>query len=53
MLDEIYAELPNIKLILIAPYVVEGNCTCNTDDMPDRLNRFAVDVAEKAKAAIK
>lgn len=50
MLDEILEALPNIKLILIAPYVVEGNCTCNTDEMPDRLGRFRVDVAEKAEA---
>lgn len=50
MLDEILAALPNIKLILIAPYVVEGNCTCNTAEMPDRLEQFKIDVAEKAEA---
>ncbi|MBO5358465.1 MAG: SGNH/GDSL hydrolase family protein [Clostridia bacterium] len=50
MLDEILEELPNIKLILIAPYVVEGRCTCNTEEMPDRLQQFEVDVAEKAAA---
>lgn len=50
MLDEIFAILPNIKLILIAPFVVEGRCTCNTDEMPDRLKHFEVEVAEKANA---
>ena len=50
MLDEILEVLPNIKLFLIAPFVVEGNCTCNTEEMPDRFNKFQIDVAEKAEA---
>ena len=50
MLTEIYAACPNIKLILIAPFVLEGKETCNTDECPDRLNRFIVDVSEKASA---
>jgi lysophospholipase L1-like esterase len=50
MLDEILETLPNIKLLLIAPFVVEGRCTCNTEEMPDRLKQFQIDVAEKAEA---
>lgn len=50
MLSDIYEALPDIKLILIAPYVVEGRCTCATEEMPDRFERFKVDVAEKAEA---
>lgn len=50
MLDEILEELPNIKLLLIAPFVVEGRCTCNTEEMPDRLKQFQIDVAEKVEA---
>ena len=48
MLDEILEALPNIKLMLIAPFVLEGYNTCNTEEIPDRLERFRVDVAEKA-----
>lgn len=48
MLDEIYAACPDIKLILIAPFVLEGRDTQNTEEIPDRLERFLTDVAEKA-----
>lgn len=50
MICEIYASCPDIKLILIAPFVLEGKETCNTEDCPDRLNRFITDVGEKAQA---
>lgn len=50
MLSEIYAACPDIKLILIAPFVLEGSATCNTEEIPDRLERFITDVAEKAAA---
>ena len=53
MLDEIYAACPDIKLIIIAPYVLEGPATCNTEENPDRLTRFRTDVAEKAAVARK
>ncbi len=49
MLDEIYAACPDIKLILIAPFVLEGKDTCNTDEIPDKLQRFITDVSEKAQ----
>ena len=48
LLDEIYEALPNIKLIIIAPFVLEGTATCNTEEKPNRLELFNVDVAEKA-----
>ena len=50
MLEEIFLALPDIKLILIAPFVLEGTATCNTEEIPDRLQRFKTDVAEKAAA---
>jgi lysophospholipase L1-like esterase len=53
MLDEILEALPNIKLMLIAPFVLEGYNTCNTEEIPDRLEQFRVDVAEKAAVAKK
>ena len=48
MLDEVLTACPGIKLMLIAPYVLEGWATCNQEEMPDRLARFATDVAAKA-----
>lgn len=50
LIDEIKEALPNIKLMIIAPFVLEGPDTCNTDEFPDRLDRFKTDVAEKAAA---
>lgn len=50
LLDEVLAACPKVKLILIAPFVLEGSATCNTEEIPDRLERFIVDVAEKSKA---
>jgi len=51
LIDEIKAACPETKLIIIAPYVLEGSATCNTEEMPDRMERFSKDVAEKAAVA--
>ncbi len=48
LIDEIKAACPELKLIIIAPFVVEGSATCNTEETPDRLERFKKDVGEKA-----
>ena len=53
MIDEILAACPGIKLMIIAPYVLEGMATCNTEEIPDRLARFQKDVAEKAAVSKK
>lgn len=53
LIDEIKAALPDIKLMIIAPYVLEGSATCDTDEIPDRLARFRADVAEKAAVSKK
>lgn len=50
MLSEIYAALPNIRLILIAPFVLLGTATVSTPDMSDRFERFCTDVDEKSQA---
>lgn len=51
LLEEIYAACPDIKLMIIAPFVLEGSATCDTEEKPDRLNQFRVDVAEKNAVA--
>ncbi|MBQ6706428.1 MAG: SGNH/GDSL hydrolase family protein [Clostridia bacterium] len=48
LIDEVQAACPGIKLIIIAPYVLEGPATCNTEDVPDKWERFQKDIAEKA-----
>lgn len=47
LIDEVMLACPETKLILIAPYVLEGSATCNIEEIPDRLERFRKDVAEK------
>ena len=53
LIDEIQAACPQIKLMIIAPYVLEGSATCNTEEIPDKFRRFQTDVAEKAAVAKK
>ena len=53
LIDEIQAACPQTKLMIIAPYVLEGAATCNIEEIPDRLARFQKDVAEKAAVAKK
>lgn len=51
LIDEIKAACPDTKIMIIAPYVLEGTATCDTEESPDRLERFRKDVAEKAVVA--
>ena len=51
LIDEIQAACPETKLMIIAPYVLEGPSTCNIEEKPQRLDYFRKDVAEKAAAA--
>lgn len=51
MIDEIKEALPNIKLMILAPYVLEGEGTCNTEETPDKYEQFRKGVAEKNAAA--
>lgn len=48
MLREILDACPGIKLMLLAPFVVPGTATCNTEEEPDRWLRFSSEIAEKA-----
>ena len=48
MIDEVQAACPGIKLMLIAPFVLEHWATQATDEQPDRWERFKTDVAAKA-----
>ena len=52
-IDEIKTACPNIKLIIIAHYVLDCPATCNTEEMPNRFEAFYKDVCEKAAVAKK
>ena len=52
LIDEVLKACPQIKLMIIAPYVLKGTGTCHPEQ-PDYFERFQKDVAEKAAVAKK
>ncbi len=48
LLEELQEALPDMKLMLLSPYVLEGEATCATEEKPWRWETFKADVAEKA-----
>lgn len=51
MLDEIYGALPDIKIMILEPFVLEGSATCNTEEVPDKWNIFNTEVRKRAQKA--
>lgn len=51
MIDEIKEACHEIKLIIITPFFLESKNTCNTEQCPDRLEKFKADVPTKVAAA--
>lgn len=51
LIEEVLAACPNVKLMIFAPFIVEGCSTSNTEEEPNRFERFKVDIAEKIAAA--
>lgn len=51
LIEEIKEACPDTKLIIIAPYVVEGSATKNTEETPGRWEFFRQDVAQKAEVS--
>lgn len=49
LLDEIYEELPDIKILLFTPYVIEGTATVDPEN-PAKWETFRDGCAEKAEA---
>ncbi len=50
IIEEIQEACPQTKFMLLAPFVLRGSATDNTESQPDRWERFSTDVAEKAAA---
>lgn len=48
LLDEVQEALPETKLFLVAPFVLHGTATENTEEKPHRWERFQAEVPEKA-----
>ena len=53
LLEEILQALPDLKLLLIAPYVVKGSSTDNTADDPTRFQVFREEVDKRIAAVEK
>lgn len=51
LISEVKAALPDIKIMLLGAFVLEGRATCNTEEIPDRLERFKEGAALNAVAA--
>ena len=50
-IDEVKAELPDIKIMILEPFVLKGSATENREDQPDRWEKFSTEVSDMAKAA--
>lgn len=51
MIEEIQAALPDIKIMILEPFVLPGSATINTEDQPNRLDTFRSEVELRAAAA--
>lgn len=49
LIDEIKEALPNMKLMLIEPFVLKGSATTSSEEYSDLYSRFRRDVEDKAK----
>ena len=53
LLEEVLQALPNLKIFLIAPYVIKGSATDNTPDLPTRFQIFREEVDKRIAAVEK
>ena len=51
LIEEIKAELPDIKIMILEPFCLMGTATQNTEEMPDRWNSFNTQVRKTALRA--
>ena len=49
VLSELREALPDMKIMIMEPFVIEGTATVNTKEMPDRYERFEKGVSEAAE----
>lgn len=51
LLDELFEACPDLKLIIMSPYLLNGGATCNTEQKPNRFELLKADVGEKAEVS--
>ncbi len=51
LIEEVKEALPDIKIMILEPFVLKGSATIATEEIPDKWERFDKDVREKAAAA--
>jgi lysophospholipase L1-like esterase len=51
IVQELLAELPGVQIMILEPYVINGDRTCNDETHPDRWEFMSSGVREKAAAA--
>lgn len=51
LIGEIKAALPDLKIMILEPFVLEGTATCATETEPDRWDNFRSEVPLRAAAA--
>lgn len=51
LITEIKEELPDLKLIILEPFVLKGSATCDTEEIPNRWKRFDEGAKANAQAA--
>ena len=51
MIEELQRELPNLKIMILEPFVLPGSATENTEEHPNRWEYFSREVPLRAQAA--
>ncbi len=51
LVEELREALPECRILLLEPFVLEGRATCATEAQPDRWETFSREVALRAQAA--
>ncbi|MBQ2719430.1 MAG: SGNH/GDSL hydrolase family protein [Clostridia bacterium] len=52
LLDEVYAELPDVKVLLLTPFVLRGTATVDPED-PAKWETFSTEVKKRAEAVLR
>lgn len=51
LIEEIKEALPNIKIMILEPFCIEGSATENTEEEPNKWNEFSSEVKKRAEKA--
>ena len=51
LIEEVLEELPNLKIMIMEPFVLPGSATCNTEEHPHRWEYFRSECELRAAAA--